>query len=115
MVFNASPVLLDEPKHSRMFRSALTNVHAELRGAPQDDLGIDRGRSPPRLYILHIEQDSMELNHLHLRGWRYGDLILRFAERFYCRRWLAWRFLMRTRFDEASAEILYHPTLKEND
>lgn len=74
---------------------------------------MEGGRSPPRLYILHIIEESKDFNSWLLRGWGHGNTILRFAARLKCKFWLAWRFLMQTRFDELSAEALYAEAVVE--
>lgn len=50
-------------------------------------------RQPWRYFNIH-----------HLRGWRYGDMIIAFAKKEHCCLYEAWRQLMRTRFQIQDSE-----------
>jgi hypothetical protein len=81
----------------------------ELAGQSTDDVEIINGElhSLPLLYCLHIERhedQSDDFNIHHLRGWRYGGMIIALATKNSCQLYEAWRDLMQTRFHGQGAE-----------
>ncbi len=101
--------MLPEPLHSRALKYSVNNLDREIAGKSTDDPeNIDgEWHSLPLLYCLHIERYKHkpdDFNIHHLRGWRYGDMIIALAEKQYSRLHEAWRRLMQTRFNIVEAE-----------
>ena len=101
--------ILSEPLHSLALQCSLKNLHCELAGQSTDDPECIDGKrlSLPLLYCLHIERHENQpddFNIHHLRGWRYGDIIIALAKKVRCALYKAWQHLMQTRFDVLGAE-----------
>jgi hypothetical protein len=95
--------ILPEPLHSRALQYSLENLNRELAGQSTDDLEFINGQlhSLPLLYCLHIERYNNlpdDFNIYHLRGWRYGEMIVAQAKKDGCPLYEAWQHLMQTRF-----------------
>jgi hypothetical protein len=83
-------------------------LNRELAGHTTDDPESIDGElhSLPLLYCLHIEHHEnqpADFNIRHLRGWRYGEMIIALATKNRCHLYEAWRHLMQTRFNAQEA------------
>jgi hypothetical protein len=101
--------ILPGPLHSQALQYSLSNLNRELAGHTTDNPEFIDGELhiPPLLYCLYIaphENQPTDFNIHHLRGWRYGEMIIVLATKNRCHLYEAWRPLMQTRFDAQEAE-----------